>query len=97
MGRQNFGTESSLKAGNALRDLNNEYGGPELDSKIYQEVIEGFTRSHIDTDHLVVNVEHSRVFLRGLLESSEQKKKIEEFVRQVDGVLDVRNEIHIRD
>ena len=96
MGRQNIGDESRRKSILGSSELWGEYGDTGVDSRIYQEVIEGFNRSSIKTDHIVVSVEHARVYLRGMVETAPQKAKIEEFVRQLDGVAEVRNEIYIK-
>lgn len=60
------------------------------DYQIYQDIILGLYRSVFKTDHLVISVNQGIVYLSGELESAHARDRIQEFIRQINGVKNIK-------
>lgn len=65
----------------------------ENDEAIHQSIVQGLTKSSLNTSKIDVTVLNGMVFLRGQVDSFDDFIKIEEFVGHVDGVVEIRNEL----
>ncbi len=71
-------------------------GWKRSDERIKDEACEALYRDpHIDAREIDLSVESGRVFLRGTVQSRETKKRAEDCVENVSGVVDVQNELRI--
>jgi BON domain len=64
-----------------------------LEQKVESEVM---GRSDVPRGSIVVNAEDGVIVLRGQVESEDQIEMVERLVRQVDGVRDVENLLHVK-
>lgn len=90
MGRQSIGVEARYKGHPP------ETWGNEEDERVYQEIIEGFNKSALNSDHVNVNVGAGVVHLRGIVDDFEDAIKFEEFVGHIKGVKDIKNELQVK-
>lgn len=78
-------------------DINIDETFENPDEDIHQRIVAGLLRSGLNTTHVYPSVMNGVVYLRGEVFGPEDLVKIEDFAKSLKGVLNVRNELAIRD
>jgi osmotically-inducible protein OsmY len=67
------------------------------DDRIHEDVCERLTWApHIDASEIAVHVKDAIVILNGTVESRPMKHAVEDLVEQVNGILEIRNELRVK-
>ena len=78
---------------NAARPRHREpFDDATLARKVESEL---YRRARVPKGHISINAEDGHVFLRGVMDRQEDIERIEVATRQIEGVLDVENLIHL--
>ncbi|HYC41301.1 MAG TPA: BON domain-containing protein [Chitinophagaceae bacterium] len=66
------------------------------DVRIRSELLDRLTHdSKIDPLHIHVEVREGKVLLKGTIDTEEEKRKVEEIARSIEGVHGVENHLHV--